>query len=466
MNGWNGIEPHIWGGRFNRVRISVLILAAVMVFPVLASDSVRLNARFWDMPMATSGGEPMTRASVPELDDASIREGSGGDLPDPDKPLLGVAISGGGTRSASAAMGQLRALIRLGWFEDVDYLSTVSGGTWASWPFTFLPDAISDQHYLGRYIAPEDLTEADLTDEFPARSLGYAITHAKWRKQALMGWISGRGDETFAYVLGEHFLRNVGLNDRKKLFAFDREQVDHIVTRHRQGCVLPGDEPLSRKCLELGPESFYTTRPGRPFHIANSTVLPNLASQSLLNRMDSLNPSDLFRSIASDSGHEATATSGGEALIALNPAFVYPLEITPIYTGTRSGDTILHGPLGHQGSVGGLLVESYSYDSRALHVPAPNSGPGSSSSSGYVSEYKSTFLGKYRQSRYHFTHSDVLAASGAAPQEVLSALGLRNIGFPEFVHSSRHGAGRLTSREFSHGDGGHADNIGLPALLA
>jgi hypothetical protein len=46
-------------------------------------------------------------------------------LPD---DTLGVALSGGGIRSASFCLGLLQALARAGWLRSVDFLSTVSGG--------------------------------------------------------------------------------------------------------------------------------------------------------------------------------------------------------------------------------------------------------------------------------------------------------------------------------------------------
>ena len=42
--------------------------------------------------------------------------------------LTGLAISGGGIRSSTFALGVLQALARRGWLEKFDYLSTVSGG--------------------------------------------------------------------------------------------------------------------------------------------------------------------------------------------------------------------------------------------------------------------------------------------------------------------------------------------------
>jgi predicted acylesterase/phospholipase RssA len=42
--------------------------------------------------------------------------------------LAGLALSGGGIRSASFALGVIQALHKKGWLQRFDYLSTVSGG--------------------------------------------------------------------------------------------------------------------------------------------------------------------------------------------------------------------------------------------------------------------------------------------------------------------------------------------------
>jgi predicted acylesterase/phospholipase RssA len=62
------------------------------------------------------------------------RETSLGDGADPSARLLGLALSGGGIRSATFALGVLQALARRGLLRHVDYLSTVSGGGYiGSW---------------------------------------------------------------------------------------------------------------------------------------------------------------------------------------------------------------------------------------------------------------------------------------------------------------------------------------------
>ena len=57
------------------------------------------------------------------------------------QPLVGLALSGGGIRSAAYALGVLQAIAACGVFPRLDYLSTVSGGGYAGAALTwFLRD--------------------------------------------------------------------------------------------------------------------------------------------------------------------------------------------------------------------------------------------------------------------------------------------------------------------------------------
>ena len=52
--------------------------------------------------------------------------------------LCGLALSGGGIRSASFALGVMQALAHKGWLEKIDYLSTVSGGGYIGSSLTWI----------------------------------------------------------------------------------------------------------------------------------------------------------------------------------------------------------------------------------------------------------------------------------------------------------------------------------------
>ena len=102
------------------------------------------------------------------LPDAAVPEASG------DLKTVGLCFSGGGSRALSCALGQYRALHLLGLMDDVHYISSVSGGTWASAAYAFLPSEFDDDDFLG----PATINPADLTVfEFDAKQKYNALDY-------------------------------------------------------------------------------------------------------------------------------------------------------------------------------------------------------------------------------------------------------------------------------------------------
>jgi Patatin-like phospholipase len=112
---------------------------------------------------------PADARAAPATLDANIYPIGGAAAP---SPGVGLCLSGGGSRAASASMGMLRGLRYLGLLDRVTVLSTVSGGGWAGIPFTYLPPDISDDEFLGGVVAdPRDLTWCHERGQDPARAL-------------------------------------------------------------------------------------------------------------------------------------------------------------------------------------------------------------------------------------------------------------------------------------------------------
>src|SRR5687767_4767891 len=92
------------------------------------------------------------------------------------KPNVGICFSGGGTRALSATMGQLRGLLSFGGLNNVDYISCVSGGSWASTAFAYYKaGAASDEEFLGPITEPASITLDGLSN-LPTSSLGWGAT--------------------------------------------------------------------------------------------------------------------------------------------------------------------------------------------------------------------------------------------------------------------------------------------------
>jgi hypothetical protein len=99
------------------------------------------------------------------VDKANIypKTGDNPTLSNSDHPRANLALcfSGGGSRALTCAWGQMLGLSTLNLIEKARYISSVSGGTWASSIYTYLPKNISDNELLGTYYPPEYLSLTD-----------------------------------------------------------------------------------------------------------------------------------------------------------------------------------------------------------------------------------------------------------------------------------------------------------------
>ena len=95
-----------------------------------------------------------------------------------DRALTGVALSGGGNRAMVAAWGQLRGLVASGLIDKVDYISSVSGGSWAATAFTYYNDGpANDAEFLGEARPPERLSLRAL-DSLSPYAMGVTATES------------------------------------------------------------------------------------------------------------------------------------------------------------------------------------------------------------------------------------------------------------------------------------------------
>jgi len=76
---------------------------------------------------------------------------------EPDDPLIGLALSGGGIRSASFSLGALQALVASGRLRHVDYMFTVSGGGYIGSALTWFTNYGGDENGEPRF----GVTECD-----------------------------------------------------------------------------------------------------------------------------------------------------------------------------------------------------------------------------------------------------------------------------------------------------------------
>jgi hypothetical protein len=324
---------------------------------------------------------------------------------------FGIALSGGGTRSASASLGELRAMHSLGWLSRARYITSNSGGSWAAVPYTYLPLAIDEERFLGEYIPPAKFDNQNLRPStYDAMAFQTAIHNASTIGELLE---VGRGDEAYSDIVASIFLQPFGLHDNEKFFTFHQGALEQALAANPS----------------LGADDFQIVeRDDRPFLIVTSVMIGQQMSE--------------------------------------DPEEYFPLEMTPLYTGIRGrfefekdGETVV---------VGGGYVESFGYDSYEPEGD-PVNGRWNVRLTGKLSRGD-----KPVGDRYRFTLSDVIGASSAAPLATLSRHSVPNFLFPEFRHWSVNRDAidqsaesvRRVADEFQHGDGADMDNLALTPLLA
>ncbi len=173
-----------------------------------------------------------------------------------DKENIGIAFSGGGTRSASLTVGYLRALDEIGVLSKVKYISCVSGGGWAAVPFTYLDETINDSQFYGQYKEPQDLDVEFLREE-EEYSLNKACANAEIFE--LIDNYLFAGDELYSRIIGHIFLKPYNLHHLKKFFTYNEDALQKILQNNRN----------------LTYRDFYCVNrnANRPFLIAGGTIL-------------------------------------------------------------------------------------------------------------------------------------------------------------------------------------------------
>ena len=196
--------------------------------------------------------------------------------------FVGVCFSGGGSRALSAAMGQLRGLKYLNLLEDVFFISSVSGGTWASAAYTYLPLQYDDDDFLGLVVVnPGDLTYWNWNPQHPEYALDYLSPNNLGRVPPSLGIFNDlnailslrdkynyANDQLWQGLVGSLILKRWGLwnpDDHgfpTQYYSFTPAYLGWkggILDRNRQ----------------LKASQFYCVQRQRPFYIMNGCIVSN-----------------------------------------------------------------------------------------------------------------------------------------------------------------------------------------------
>ncbi|MEM6931766.1 MAG: hypothetical protein AAF602_32845, partial [Myxococcota bacterium] len=352
---------------------------------------------------------------------------------------FGVAFSGGGTRSASCSLGQMRALHRLGLDRRIRYIGAISGGSWFAVPYTYLPSRIPDDQWLGLHQEPSTLDW-----EVARRIDGMSGTLARQLTRSEVLFVALREvarkhfasrfrvtvpvidveigltdfDEIFSQAIESVFLDELGLaGDRYAAWTASADVAD-IVARHRDQTAVTNPR--------LTAADFVAVDKDRPYLVVNGAMNQDAGKV----------PDSSTRSVASQLG-----------LLAFDH-----VEFTPRYSGVPTPG---RGRLGF--ATGGGYVENIGFDT---WLTVPKSGDRYTVSPGKRS--------------HRFSLRDMMGTSGAAPAYVVHALkpdwgpGLPSSildVFPEFCHWPVVRGSEPVTVERPFGDGGYVDNYGIVPLL-
>jgi hypothetical protein len=247
------------------------------------------------------------------------------------QPNVGICFPGGGTRALSATMGQLRGLLSFGGLSNVDYISCVSGGSWASTAFAYYQaGASSDEEFLGPITEPAQIT-LDGLSTLPTSSMGWGATRNLGDALDAAHDAGVPDDQLWAAAIGQVFFARFGLYDPKNLsyFSLDAATVAQIKAANPS----------------LADANFHVVRQPSgykmPYLLINATI------------------------------------DGPTATAPYNPDPLVMITYSPLYSGIPFQQTISYqfaksGPIkvSVQALVGGGFIESFAWGCNAPAAPA------------------------------------------------------------------------------------------------
>jgi len=381
-----------------------------------------------------------------------------------DRADLGLAFSGGGTRSASATLGALRGMNQNGWLSRVRYISAVSGGSWASVPFVYSVLPLDD--LLGTMAADTGDESAERFLKKPNGALAAAIVKSSFFATGAL--------EASAITAK---IRQDDIESRLQKGRIALEAFFQVTNRLRRD-----PDRVNKTYTRLIGKAFID-----PLLVPGTATSDELFSWSelslaamdhgsreqlgLLSLAGGQRPYLIASGTAVQKGTLIEGTAAADCGDTSTFPVLAPVEYTPLYVGIRQVfDVCVKGEDGRSTTVhiGGGYVEPFAYDTEAVGVPR-REGQGSTNSWTGTQDVRI-------DPKRRFSLADVASSSGAAP-ELLTILGgpvpddykgyVQQAAqvFPAFRHLSV-ATNTLSDEEIAHADGGTQDNLGVMPLLA
>lgn len=406
------------------------------IVPPGGLDHVRATPPANPSPSQPGAGTPATPANVDPPPENSFRahvwDAGDGKFVYPEQALgmvpkkkkTAVCMSGGGNRAMVAAWGQFRGLREAGLIENVDYVSCVSGGSWASTAYTYYSDgAKDDEEFLGEPRSPGKLNLAALGRISPV-SLGAAATDSFMSaliSQSL--YVPTKRilpNEVWIRAVGQTFFERFGLYNMGDpgYMSLDDKTVAEIRSRNPA----------------LAGRKFYTVRTKdgkRPYLVVNSTLLwPGAGDSNLVH-----------------------------------------FEYSPVYAGSKQRLTVYSPPgdtSGQKATVGGGFLETFAFGSQA-----PRDWPPSQDCGRYAGSDGCVVVG---QPREPFSLTFASGTSSAAFAATNASIAGGNFLLRQYLSQgppiaqywpvpSTEGDRDPGHGVYTFGDGGSLDNYGLIPML-
>eukprot|EP00775_Hariotina_reticulata_P001277 gene1277-1617_t len=142
------------------------------------------------------------------------------------RPSLGIAVSGGGYRAVTLALGYVRALQMMNLTQQAKYLSSNSGGSWFNSAFSYQNNTLMSE-FIGPYVPPENLTH-DVLKEVKkgaqgafARTICDATITGQAAMEAAADVVTGsaRAPGAWSSAVGDAFLSPYKLNADQSTFS-------------------------------------------------------------------------------------------------------------------------------------------------------------------------------------------------------------------------------------------------------
>lgn len=271
----------------------------------------------------------------------------------PSQQPIGVCFSGGGGRSTSASLGQMRGLHALGLLDSIGCLSTVSGGTWFSVLFNYAPAEFDDTTLLGAIIEPEEITVENLAYIDPhtiaapmtAMTGNNLLFEARHILRTITFSDTASFNRFYSRLLNEAMLKPFALDHPHKSFTLN-EQSQQQISRHNPS---------------LTADDFYLMRDNRPYLVCGATQFYPTGPDNVM-RLFEYTPlyCGMARFFAGE-GHQASDLGGGYIeSFAFDSVAPLQIESSGLVTLTTPEPLfLLSDMLGSSSAAPGMMLNHY-----------------------------------------------------------------------------------------------------------